>query len=76
MMNSRESKTTHEHHFAYHGRQLAEETGEGINMAAFGILISLAGIVGFWGAACLMAGLMNNSLFSLGRNWLAAILGL
>ncbi|HIJ89622.1 MAG: hypothetical protein OEV89_02035 [Desulfobulbaceae bacterium] len=75
MMNSREGKTAHGHHYAYHGTELANETGEGINMAAFGILVSLAGIVGFWGMACLVAGLMNNSLVGLGLGWLAAILG-
>ena len=74
MMNSRKEKTAQEPHFAYHGIQV-EEAGEGLNMAAFGILVSLAGIVGFWGLACMVAGLMNNGLFSLGRSWLAAILG-
>ena len=74
MMNSRKEKTVHGNHYVYNGIQI-EETGEGINMAAFGILVSLAGIVGFWGLACMVAGLMNNGLLGLGRNWLAAILG-
>lgn len=75
MMNTRKEKTAHgPHHFAYHGIHV-EDAGEGINMAAFGILVSLAGIVGFWGLACMAAGLMNNGLLGLGRNWLAAILG-
>lgn len=74
MMTTRKEKTEHGPHFAYHGIQ-AEDAGEGINMAAFGILVSLAGIVGFWGLACMVAGLMNNGLLGLGRNWLAAILG-
>ncbi len=74
MMNTRKEKTAHGPHFAYHGIHV-EDTGEGINMAAFGILVSLAGIVGLWGLACMAAGLMNNGLLGLGRNWLAAILG-
>jgi len=74
MMNSRKEKTAPGHSYAYNGIQ-TEETGEGINMAAFAIMVSLAGIVGFWGLACLMAGLMNNSLLGLVRNWLAAVLG-
>lgn len=74
MMNSRQEKTTHGPHFASHGIQ-KEEAGEGINMAAFSILVSLAGIVGFWGLACMVAGLMNTGLLGLGRSWLAAIFG-
>lgn len=74
MMNTRKEKTAHGPHFVCHDIQ-AEDAGEGINMAAFGILVSLAGIVGFWGLACMTAGLMNNGLLGLGRNWLAAILG-
>jgi hypothetical protein len=74
MMNSRKEKTADGHHFTYHGVEI-KEAGEGINMAAFSILISLAGIVGFWGMACLIAGLINNGLFGLARSWLAAILG-
>jgi len=75
MMNSRKEKMTHiPQHYAYQGIQV-EEAGEGLNMAAFGIMVSLAGIVGFWGLACMVAGLMNNGLLGLGRSWLAAILG-
>lgn len=74
MMNSRKTKTAAGPHYAYHGIPI-EKTGEGISMAAFSILVSLAGIVGFWGLACMVAGLMNNGLLGLARNWLAAILG-
>jgi hypothetical protein len=74
MMNLKKGETTHGTRYAYHGNHI-EETGEGINMATFSILISLAGIVGFWGIACLIAGLMNNGLLGLGRIWLAAIFG-
>lgn len=74
MMTTRKEKTTPGPHFAYHGIHV-EDAGEGINMAAFGILVSLAGIVGIWGLACMAAGLMNTGLLALGRNWLAAILG-
>ncbi|MBU2538512.1 MAG: hypothetical protein KKH22_08730 [Proteobacteria bacterium] len=75
MMKSREDHTAHGHHYTYQGNHTATETGEGINMAAFAILVSLAGIVGFWGVACLLAGLINNGLFGLGHKWLAAIFG-
>jgi len=74
MMHSRKEKTAPGHPYAYNGIHI-EETGEGINMAAFAIMVSLAGIVGFWGLACLVAGLMNNGLLGLGRSWLAAVLG-
>jgi hypothetical protein len=76
MMNSRKIKTTAEPHYDayYHGIQI-EKAGEGISMAAFSILVSLAGIVGFWGLACLIAGLMNNGILGLAHNWLAAFLG-
>lgn len=75
MMKSRENHTAHGHHYTYQGNHTATETGEGISMAAFAILVSLAGIVGFWGMACLLAGLINNGVFGLGHKWLAAIFG-
>jgi len=74
MMNTRKEKTAPGPNFAYQGIHV-EDAGEGISMAAFGILVSLAGIVGFWGLACMAAGLMSNGLLGLGRNWLAAIFG-
>jgi len=75
MMNSRKAKTAEGLHYGHHGNQAVAEAGEGINMAAFSILVSLAGIVGFWGVACLVAGLMNGGLLGLGRSWLAAVFG-
>lgn len=74
MMNSKKGETAHGTPYAYHDMQI-EDTGEGISMATFSILVSLAGIVGFWGLACLVAGLMHNGLLGLGHSWLAAILG-
>ena len=68
-------KTAAGTHYIYHDSQAAEKIGEGISMATFSIMISLVGIAGLWGVACVVAALEKNGLLGLCRSWLTAITG-
>ncbi|MGV1098278.1 hypothetical protein ACUUL3_02580 [Thiovibrio sp. JS02] len=76
MMTFRKTRTAGaHHHYLSHGRRTVADMDEEIDMTAYSILVSLTGIVAFWGVACLGAGILNSGLLELCGGWLSAIIG-
>ena len=51
--------------------------GEGISQAGVGVILTLAIVIGVWGIACLVGGMISmGGVIEMGRNWLTAVTGM
>jgi hypothetical protein len=49
----------------------------GISQVGLGMIMSLAGLIGIWGIACLISGIaQSGGVMTLARSWLAAVTGM
>ena len=54
-----------------------EAVGEGASQAGVGIILTLAGVIGAWGVACMIGGLVNaGGVGPLARAWFSAVTGM
>ena len=54
-----------------------EAIGEGISQAGVGVILPLATLIGVWGIACLVGGMISmGGVIEMGRNWLTAVTGM
>ncbi len=54
-----------------------EAIGEGISQAGVGVILVLATLIGVWGIACLVGGMISmGGIIEMGRNWLTAVTGM
>ncbi len=54
-----------------------EAIGEGISQAGVGVILTLATLIGVWGIACLVGGMISmGGVLEMGRNWLTAVTGM
>ena len=51
--------------------------GEGISQAGVGVILALATVIGVWGIAYLVGGMISmGGIIEMGRNWLTAVTGM
>jgi hypothetical protein len=54
-----------------------EAIGQGISQAGVGVILTLAIVIGVWGIACLVGGMISmGGIIEMGRNWLTAVTGM
>lgn len=54
-----------------------ETIGHGVSQVGVGIILSMAALIGVWGAACLISGVAKSgSLMEMGRGYVTAVLGI
>ncbi|MDA8164783.1 MAG: hypothetical protein M0017_07110 [Desulfobacteraceae bacterium] len=50
-----------------------EEMEQGVSQAGMGFMMAMAGLIGFWGLACLASAVAQNGVLALFRGWLSAV---
>jgi hypothetical protein len=52
------------------------EAGRGASQAGLGFMMGVTGLIGVWGAACLISAVAQTGVLELARGWLSAITGM
>jgi alkylhydroperoxidase/carboxymuconolactone decarboxylase family protein YurZ len=54
-----------------------EAVNEGVSQAGIGVILTLAGMIGAWGVACLIGGLAaSDGIGDFARSWFTAVTGI